>query len=311
MNLIHPNRRDVLLAGTSTLLLPAVGGAQQLWATLHLHSVSSPGAVFYLPEVSDNLGIMDCNGLRGLAAAYRAACAGLDDAQLNDIKGRLERLTQQEIYKLQTSVDLQDGKEVAAWMGIFDGIVTATIGAVAIGALIFNAPVVLAGATTTALIYGLGVSPTISIVKTALDDPSGGKILFAWAEGRLGAVALEAASASAGAAGKTALKTLTTAATSSFDVFKGVKAVVEGSSDLSTLDATMKSAANRVLELENGFKPVLADRAALKQMLCATAEASAKSLDQFATTHANADCRPNSLEIQNLQFRESGVIIRA
>lgn len=305
------NRRAAIVLGSSGILFPNLIRANAPWATLYQHNVSSPGAVFNLPEVNESLGIMDCAGVNALAQKYRAACAGLNDIQLTDIQTRLERITQQEVYKLQVSIDLQDPKKVAAWMGILDGIVTAGLGLVVIGALVYGAPVVLAGASAAALIYGLGVSPTISIVKASLDDPSGGKILTAWVDGRFKAVAIEAAGEAASNAGKQALKTLAQAAAASYDVFSGIKNVIEGSSDLSLLEQTMQTAAARVLELDSGFRSILSDRDDLRNMLCATATVTAEGLERYAAANAGTDCRPGSLEIQNIQFQESGTIIRA
>jgi len=305
-----PTRRE-LLCGTALFTVTVLServAAQNLEATYYFLQLTDPGAVFQLPGVAESVGVLGCSDLKALATAYRDACSSLNDNKLSEIKTVLTRLTQNEVMKLQNSVDLSDGKRLAERIGQLDGILTATIGLCVIGAALSSGPAV-AFFGAASLIYGLGISPTVKIVKTAIANGQGIDIFWSWAGGRGTAVALHTAEALAEQKGKIALKGLLNYGSAVVDVFTGMSDVIQGFSNIQDLENKVNAAAKRALEMQVSFLPVLQDKAALKNMLCTTAEASAKALEDYASANAASDCRTPLLNIHFINIRESAVIV--
>ena len=304
-------RREFLLGTVSSFVLglSAQEAFSDTWATYSMYEVTSPGEIFELPNQAGIVGILDCAQIVQIANLYRSACNTLDEARLDEIRDRLTQLTQVEVLRLQKTIDLESPKETAEYIGILNGILTSVLGALVIATAIFATPVVAAGTAAVALIYGLGVAPTISIVKTSIVTNDASKILLTWAGGRGSAVALQSAEALAEAAGKTALKGLIAYAGAVLDVFGGIKEIMDGAATIENLRNTTDRAAAKALVLMQEFQPVLQDRNELRRLLCTVSTSSAEALERYASDNASTNCK-HDFEIRHLRFGHDVEIIR-
>jgi len=301
--------RRKLLASVGALALfslPRSARAQD-WSQViaHTEQLTNAGALVNLPSVNQAVGVIGCGDLRELAAAYRESCDNLNPFRISAIQAELRELTQNEIYKLQRSVDASNPKALAEYISIGEAILVGIIAAISAVAIFYGAAPIVAAAGTVSLVYAIAVRPELAVIKTALRTSDGKEILLAWTKERTVAPAIEYAVERAVGATKAVLQSVLKVGLLLKDIFESIFSVIESLGTLDELRRKVERLGRASMELQQKFLPLLDDTAAIRDLVCALTSASSDALEQFIseTEGAGTNCRLPEIDVRTIHFK--------